>query len=80
MVTCGTGDQGDRAAALRIAFGALGDGVYIAGRGNWAQPLNGYKIVYIPFFSGPPSGNPCSANSALTLSLWIPTAAMECIV
>jgi hypothetical protein len=35
------------------------DGVFIAEHGSWDRsPLNGYKVVFVPFQAGRPSGPP----------------------
>jgi glucose/arabinose dehydrogenase len=36
-----------------------GNGVFIGEHGSWDRnPLNGYKVVYVPFRDGRPSGPP----------------------
>jgi glucose/arabinose dehydrogenase len=35
------------------------NGVFVAEHGSWdRRPLNGYKVVYVPFLAGRPSGSP----------------------
>jgi hypothetical protein len=39
-------------------------GVFVAEHGSWDRsPLNGYKVVYVPFQAGLPSGPPQDAVS-----------------
>ena len=53
-------------APLGLAFSeasslpaALRSGAFIAEHGSWDRsPLNGYKVVYVPFTNGRPSGSP----------------------
>jgi glucose/arabinose dehydrogenase len=53
-------------APLGIAFSQASslpmryrDGVFIAEHGSWdRKPVNGYKVVYVPFRQGRPSGTP----------------------
>jgi glucose/arabinose dehydrogenase len=52
-------------APLGIAFAARStlpnyhDGVFVGEHGSWDRaPFNGYKVVYVPFANGRPSGSP----------------------
>jgi glucose/arabinose dehydrogenase len=56
---------GSHVAALGVAFSTpsmgskFADGVFVGEHGSWnRQVLNGYKVVYVPFANGKPSGAP----------------------
>ncbi len=57
---------GNHVAPLGLAFSAgarlgppFGDGVFIGLHGSWnRRPLTGYKVVFVPFAGGRPSGTP----------------------
>ena len=56
---------GSHVAALGVAFsaptmgGQFGDGVFVGEHGSWNRnPPVGYKVVFVPFHDGRPSGEP----------------------
>jgi glucose/arabinose dehydrogenase len=56
---------GSHVAALGVAFsaptmgGQFGDGVFVGEHGSWNRnPPVGYKVVFVPFRDGRPSGDP----------------------
>jgi glucose/arabinose dehydrogenase len=57
---------GNHTASLGLAFtgggplaARFGDGVFIGQHGSWnRRPRSGYKVIFIPFRDGKPSGNP----------------------
>ena len=55
---------GPHTASLGLAWSAnaslaLGDGMYVGQRGSWnRKPRSGYKVVFVPFEDGMPSGQP----------------------
>src|SRR5262249_878764 len=57
---------GPHVGALGLSFAAgaklgprFADGVFVGEHGSWnRKPLSGYKVVFIPFAGGKPSGKP----------------------
>jgi glucose/arabinose dehydrogenase len=63
---------GAHTASLGLAFAAGSalpapfnrDGVFVGQHGSWnRQPLSGYKVIFVPFKDGQPSGNPVDVLS-----------------
>ena len=63
---------GNHVAPLGLAFSngnALGDefahGAFVGLHGSWnRKPLNGYKVVFVPFHAGRPAGSPVEVLGA----------------
>lgn len=53
---------GAHTASLGLAFGSLGamrNGAFIGQHGSWnRKPASGYKVIFVPFANGKPSGLP----------------------
>jgi len=57
---------GPHTASLGLAFSATGalpkqfaDGAFVGQHGSWnREPLSGYKVIFVPFSAGKPSGEP----------------------
>ena len=50
---------GPHTASLGLAFAPDGSGVYIGQHGSWNRStLSGYKVVFVPFANGAPTGAP----------------------
>jgi glucose/arabinose dehydrogenase len=48
------------ASARQVRLGpAFGDGMFVGQHGSWnRKPRSGYKVVFVPFSGGRPSGQP----------------------
>ncbi|OZC02174.1 sorbosone dehydrogenase [Rubricoccus marinus] len=54
---------GPHTASLGLAWGAdalgLGEGMFVGQHGSWnRKPASGYKVIFVPFANGMPSGQP----------------------